>query len=242
MINEYENLLRDIIIKQLGFDPITYKTTPERIKIWNEKKDIVSKRKIGLPEDRIIYYSDFYDLKTIITKNWETFLPIFLDKKRFEIFFDEVEKYRNSIAHGRPLLKSQLLLLEGILKDQKNLRTIYHNKNEMKEDYFIRIERITDNLGNIWTEKINNNKKVLRVGDYYELLIEAVDPKDREIEYQLYFSLGKLDITQKENQFSFEISENMIGDIQDMTVIAKTPNSSYINETRFIILQTILPQ
>lgn len=242
MINDYENLLRDIIINQLGLDSLVYKVTPERIKIWNEKKDIESKRKIGLFEERIIFYSDFYDLKTIITKNWELFLPIFLNKKRFEIFFEEVEKYRNSIAHGRPLLKSQLLLLEGILLDQKNLKTIYHNKDEMKEDYFIRINRITDNIGNIWSTSINANDKLLRVGDNYELLVEAVDPKDREIEYEIKFLSGNFNITQKENRFNFEISEELIGNGKMMLIIAKTPSSSYKNETLFQIIQTILPK
>jgi hypothetical protein len=242
MINEYENLLRDIIIYHLGIDPLNYKISPERIQIWDAKKEIESKRKIGLVEDRMIYYSDFYDLKTIIVKNWDAFTPVFLNKKRFEIFFDEVERYRNSIAHGRPLLKSQLLILEGILQDQKNLRAIYHNKNEMKDDYFIRINKVSDNLGNSWTSSIQVNKTPLRVGDTYELLIEAVDPKNREIEYEVSFTSSGHRIVQNDNRFNIEITPNLIAQTTMLFISVRTPNAEYKNENAFQIVCTILPK
>ena len=241
MINEYENLLRDIIIYHLGSDALNYKITPERIQIWKAKKDIDDKRKIGLVEDRIIYYSDFYDLKTIILKNWEVFLPLFGNKKRFEIFFEEVERYRNSIAHGRSLLKSQLLLLEGILYDQKNLRAMYHNKNEMKNDYFIRLNKVSDNLGNIWLDDLSFNHPVLRVGDQYEILIEATDPKDREIEYEVY-SEDVVNIIQKENRFNFTIEENFIDDHRTILISVKTPSSEYKNRALLSYSITVLPK
>jgi hypothetical protein len=241
MINEYENLLRDIIVYHLGLDSSKYNISPDRVKIWETKKEIDDKRKLGIAEDRIIYYSDFFDLKTIILKNWDVFLTIFLNKKRFEIFFDEVEKYRNSIAHGRPLLKSQLLLLEGILHDQKNLRAIYHNKNEMKDDYFIRITKVSDNLGNTWTNRLDLFHPILRVGDEYEILIEAIDPKDREIEYVVYSS-HVLHIVQKENRFNFTISHDLIDDHRTILVSASTPSSEYKNKALFTFAVTVLPK
>ena len=241
MINEYENLLRDIIIYHLGLDSSNYKISSDRIIKWESKKEIDLKRKIGIVEDRIIYYSDFYDLKTIILKNWDIFLQTFLDKRRFEIFFDEVEKYRNTIAHGRPLMKSQLLLLEGILQDQKNLSAIYHNKNEMKDDYFIRITKVSDNLGNTWTDNLDLNYPVLRVGDEYEILIEAVDPKGREIEFGVY-SNDILDIVQKENRFSFTITEGFIDYHRTILVSANTPSSEYKNKALFTYSITVLPK
>jgi hypothetical protein len=188
MINEYENLLRTIILEFLGDNPSEYKISDERINKWKEKKDIEVKKSKGIClENRLIYYSDFYDLKTIINKNWELFSLVFLNKKRFEVFFEELENYRNSAMHGRSLTKSQNLILEGILLDQKNLKTIYHNKNKMKEDYFIQITKVSDNIGNIWSETGKSNKPILRVDDEYELLVEATDPLDREIIYELFF-------------------------------------------------------
>lgn len=242
MINEFENVLREIIIYKLGLNPDSYKINSERIVKWNEKKEIEEKRNLGIKEDRIIFYSDFYDLKNIIFKNWEIFLPMLCNKKRFEVFFDELEKYRNSIAHGRELLKSQKLLLEGILLDLKNLRAIYHNKNEMKDDYFIRINKISDNLGNIWTQNVNVCKTPLRVGDNYELIIEAVDPKNRDIEYKVQTMNSKFKITQKENHFNFQITKDLISNSLMFLIIAETPKSEYQNITQFQILHTILPK
>lgn len=243
MINEYENTLRRLIISIIGSeDNVDYKASPDRIEKWKEKREIEIKKNKGLLfENRILYYSDFYDLKTIIDKNWNLFLPILNNKKRFEIFFKELENYRNTISHGRNLTTSQNLLLEGILIDLKNTITIYHNKNEMKEDYFIRIIKINDNLGNIWDSDLKVTEPILRVGDQYELVIEANDPKDREIEYKI-FTLGKLSITQKSNRFNIKVENNLVGQNTTLYISAYTPNTEYKNEASEMISITVLPK
>lgn len=242
MVNEFENILRDLIITILGVDPNNYKISSDRIGKWAEKNQIELNRKIGFKEDRLIYYSDFYDLKNIISKNWDSFLPILLNKRRFETFFEEIEVCRNNIAHGRELLKSQKLILEGVLLDLKNLRAIYHNRNEMKEDYFIRINKVSDNLGNVWTDTINTCKKPLRVGDNYEIIIEAVDPKHREIEYEVSAMNKNFNIVQKENVFNFVIPESLISKTIMIIIKATTPKSEYQNQTQFQTVYSIIPQ
>jgi len=243
VINKYENTLRRLIISFIGAnDSSNYKVSPDRIEKWKEKRDIELKKNKGiLFENRLIYYSDFYDLKTIIDKNWETFSPALNNKKRFEIFFKEVENYRNTVAHGRNLTLSQNLLLEGILIDIKNTITIYHNKNEMKNDFFIEVIKINDNLGNIWSKNQNWNKPVLRVGDEYELLIEANDPKDREIEYQI-FTLADFKIKQKSNRFNFEVGNELVGKNTTLYVSASTPSSEYENSDGPLLSITVLPK
>lgn len=243
MINEYENVLRAIIIDILGNNASTYKVSEERVEKWYEKKVIEQKKNNGgmVAEERIIYYSDIYDLKTIISKNWDSFLPVFLNKKRFDVFFEEIEGYRNTVMHGRNLTKSQNLLLEGILLDLKVLKTIYHNKNEMKDDFFIRILKINDNLGNVWSSELEINEPVLRVGDDYELLIEAVDPKGREIGYEITSMKGNLQIAQKENRFNFKITKDMISPNLNILVCVRTPDSEYLNRDLFSVMITVLP-
>jgi hypothetical protein len=243
MINEYENLLRTIILEFLGENPSEYKISEDRTEKWKEKKDIEVKKNKGIClENRLIYYSDFYDLKTILNKNWELFLPIFLNKKRFEVFFEELENYRNSVMHGRSLTKSQNLILEGILLDQKNLKTIYHNKNEMKEDYFIRITKVSDNLGNIWDDSMNSNNPILRVGDEYELLIEATDPLDREIIYEVYLLNNLPKTVQKENRFNISITKEFICRSGRILIRVSTPDSEYKNDALLGIDLTVLPK
>jgi hypothetical protein len=241
MINEYENLLRTIILEFLKEDVLSYKISEERIAKWIEKREIETKKNKGITfENRLIYYSDFYDLKTIIFKNWELFLPVFLNRKRFEVFFDEVEGYRNTVMHGRNLTKSDSLLLEGILLDQKKLKTIFHNKNEMKEDYFIRIDKVSDSLGNIWTDQLTLNNVVLRVGDEYEVLIEAVDPKGRAIEYEIYVQ-SAINLVQKENRFNFKITPEFIGQYKSLLITVRTPEAEYKNQYTNSFHFTVLP-
>lgn len=246
MTVDYENILRGLIIQLIGGnDGDSYKISSERLIKWKEKREIEAKKNRGtLIETRILYYSDFYDLKTIINKNWELFSPIINNKKRFEIFFDEVEHFRNTVAHGRNLTLSQEYLLKGIFFDLKNLITIYHNRNEMKEDYFIELIQISDNLGNTWKKYDSNPKPILRVGDEYELTIEANDPKGRTIQYEIFTCASpcKLKMIQDTNRFNFTISNDMIGKSSFFYVRVETPDSEYKNTDGIEISLTILPK
>lgn len=242
MIHEYENTLRRLIIEVIGAeDNSPYKVSGDRIKKWKETRDTEAKSNHNmLKEKRLIYYSEFFDLGNIIDKNWDLFSPILKERKRFDVFFSEVESFRNTVAHGRTLTLSQENLLLGITSDLKNLTTIYHNKNDMKDDFFIRIITISDNFGN---NLINQPSPypVLRVGDDYEIIFEANDPKGREIEYELYYSTG-LNIVQKSNRFNFTITKNLIGAAISITAYARTPNSEYTNQDLKWIILTVLPK
>jgi hypothetical protein len=243
MIVEYENTLRKLIIFLLGKEVESYKISEDRIEKWKEKKVIQSKKNNNvLFEKRLIFYSDFYDLKTIIDKNWTVFLPILKNKKRFEIFFKEIENFRNTVAHGRNLTLGQEQLLNGILSDLKNSITIHHNKNEMKEDYFLRITQVNDNLGNVWDDIINQVKPILRVGDDYEITIEANDPKDRKVEYCINTINNELRIEQNSNRFNFKIENDLVGENITILISAFTPDSTYENKAVFGISLTILPK
>lgn len=244
MVVEYENTLRRLIITTIGYeDSAPYKISPDRILKWKEKRDIETKKKKGInSENRIIYYSDFYDLKNIISNNWELFSPILINKRRFEVFFTEIENARNTVAHGRNLTLSEENLVNGINSDLKNLITIYHNKNEMKDDFFIELVRITDNLGTIWEEGRTSKNPTVRVGDEYELIIEANDPKSREIEYEIFTTGINYKKKQKSNRFNINITNDLVSKFAHFYVVARTPGSEYKNEASQIITMTILPK
>lgn len=243
MVNEFENTLRSLIIKVIGdADDSPYKISEERIITWKEKREIELKKFHGvLSEQRLLYFSDFYDLRTIIHKNWESFLSILIDKKRFEVFFSEVEKFRNTLAHGRTLTSSQTNLLNGIITDLKNQVTIYHNKNEMKEDYFIHVTRVSDNLGNVWPT-YPTPSPTLRVGDEYELIVDANDPKDRIILYRLIFDADVIVDNQESNKFKLKFEKNHIGRNKSILIQAFTPEADYENKHGLVIDITVLPE
>lgn len=234
MTNPYENTLRKIIGILIGYcDEAAYKVTDERIAKWKEKRDIERKKNKGvLIESRIIFYSDFYDLRTIVEKNWELFIPILQDKKRFLVFFKEMEQFRNTIAHGRPLILGQENLMKGIAMDLQNSLTIYNNRIKMKDDYFIEIGTIRDNLGNSWGKSIFKKNKtipVLKVGDFYEINIEANDPKDRKIQYLISTIDGQFRMEQETSRFSFRIEKSFIGKSTWIFVKVSTSDSDYNN-------------
>jgi hypothetical protein len=235
LVNEYENNLRRIIISVLmdkfGKDYEKQFGVPdERLLKWEEKRIVEEKKYPGtLTETRILFYSDFYDLKTIVTKNWEI----------FEVFFDQVEKYRNSLSHGRSLLSFQESFLIGLLGELKNQFVLYRNKNEQTGDYFLRILKVSDNYGNIWTSENSGfstiiTKFTLRPGDLLEFSVDAVDPKGREIQCQLRIH-GKI-----VDGLDYEIVPADVRQIFVVTVEADT-QSEYKNSASVEFFYSVLP-
>lgn len=246
MIQQYENSLRSIISLILGeSDTADFKVSPDRIEKWKEKREIEKKKYNGvLVEARIIYYSDFYDLETIILKHWEKFKDVFDDKKRFEVLFKEVENFRNTLSHGRELLPYQEEFLKGIVGDLKTKIVLFHNKNMNVDDYFIKILKVSDNIGHIWGSDVWIKRPILRVGDTIELLVEAYDPKGREITYELrllYSSGVEHKVRDKEGRFTIDIIKEMISKNIFIRITASTEESEYENEDSENIVYSVLP-
>jgi len=246
MIKHYENTLRKLIIDVLGdADESDYKVPKNLLNKWFKKRNSEQDKNDGfLFEKRIIFYADFEHLGLIIDENWQKFAPILKDKKRFLVFFNEIEQFKKIIDSGKDLIKSQEDLLAGIVADLKNSITIYSNKHNSVDDYFINITKISDNLGTSWSNsnKENQQKPVLKVGDEYELLVEANDPKDRKIEYQLSHFTGKLRINQDSNRFNFEVTKELIGQNTMFIIKAFTKDAEYVNESILKIHVTVLPE
>lgn len=97
VLKDTENSLRDfigyILNKHFGSDwEVKCGVTEGRIKIWRERKETEEKRmKSGVTDERLIYYADFYDIKTILKSKWDLFsdalgentgtLPLFIEMK-----------------------------------------------------------------------------------------------------------------------------------------------------------------
>jgi hypothetical protein len=246
MTQQYENTLRQLIIDTLGdADKSEYTISTEISDKWFAKRTVEQNKNDGfLFEKRIIFYADFDDLALVIDKNWEHFLPVLKDKKRFQVFFKEVAQFKKVVNSGNELIKSQENLLSGITMDLKNAITIYNNQKNLVDDYFITIQKISDNLGTSWTKSNTENQKkpMLKVGDTYELLVEANDPKDRKIEYQLVHFSGILKINQNSNRFNFKVDKNLIGQNTMLIIKVFTKESDYKNESIRKIYLTVLPE
>lgn len=246
MIKQYENTLKELIITILGdADDSDYKVSNNILTKWLKKRSIEREKNNGfLFEKRILFYANLEHLILIFDENWDKFSPVFNDKKRFDVFFNEVLLFKKVIDSGQSLIQSQENLLSGIIIDLKNAITIYNNKENLVDDYFISIQKISDNLGTSWSKSNSSEQKkpILKVGDNYELLIEANDPKDRKIEYQVAHFTGKMKIKQDSNRFNFKIEKEFIGQNTMLIVKAFTADSDYVNESIQKIYLTVLPE
>lgn len=222
-LKDTENTLRDFIAfilqQKLGTEWID-KSGPskERIEIWKNRKSSEDKRQeAGVVEERLIYYADFYDLRTILEKNWSEFAPALGDWKTMDVWLTEFEKLRDPDAHRRELLPHQKHLILGISGEIRNRIIRYRSKQETTEDCFPRIESIRDSLGNIWTLQQGSRelptRKSLRVGDILDFVVTASDPFGETIEYSLTINHRPISSVQWQDhgEFSVGITENDIG-------------------------------
>jgi hypothetical protein len=150
-----ENVLRDLIetvlSAALGLD-------------WLEKSGLTAERLDGMRgrlaaetasrpggtvEQRLIYYSDLPDLKTIIDKNWERFKPCLGEKKACDVNLDRLADFRIAEMHGRPLLPFELSLTAGISGEIRNRVAIFRSEMGPSREYFPRIEYVRDSFGNV---------------------------------------------------------------------------------------------
>lgn len=187
-----ENDLRDLIFSLLynrfGKDWISNcGVASDRIEKWQQKQ-IEDQKRLTIADTRILYYSDFYDLKTIVKKNWDqSFKDVFENLKEFETLFSILEEYRNPEAHRRELLPYQKNLAIGISGKIRSQITSYYSKIETGESYYPRIEYAQDSFGNSYSLNLKDRfrsiqtKTILRPGNVVEFTIAAFDPMGGKI-------------------------------------------------------------
>jgi hypothetical protein len=234
-LKDAENALRDFVAQvlpaQLGSDWLTKcGVSPDRIAKWEDRKQAEERRQTaGVVEERLIYYADFYDIKTILKKNWAgEFSTALGDWKTMEVFLGELEKLRDPDAHRRELLPHQKHLILGISGEIRNRLVRYRSKQETEEDYYPRIESVRDSLGNIWVPsagvalKSIFTKNRLRPGDTLDFLVTASDPLGEEISFGVNVGgLGPL-VWQSTNEFSVQIGEKHVGNHFEVAFYVKS--------------------
>ena len=222
-LKDAENSLRDFIASVLsqshGVDWVDKcGVSPERLAVWKERKISEGKRQeSGVVDERLIYYADFYDLKTILKKNWADEFPKALgDWKTFEVWLTELEKLRDPDAHRRELLEHQKHLAIGICGEIRSRIVRYRSRKETTDDCFPKIESARDNLGNIWVPgtlglPIVLTNMTLRPGDSIEYIVTASDPEDLILKYGIVIGDGSSIKWQSSNSFVVEILADHIG-------------------------------
>jgi len=223
--------------------------TAERIKVWEERQQ-EEERRLGMKDERLLYYSDFYDLLTILKKHWSTcFAAIFGKQSKFETLWSILESYRNPDAHRRELLPYQVNLILGISGKIRTEITSYFSNMDTGESYFPRIESVQDSLGNTWTFGTNtkdfiHTNQVLRPGDVIQFVVTAFDPLSGKLEYS--FERGFVGVTNWiDNPFeNIEITEKDIGKNLVIAIAIRSERDYHARSTNDDIVYfgyTVLP-
>lgn len=203
-----ENSLRDIISFALnikyGINWIDeLKVSNDRKSIWKNKREEESKRLKGkLIDNRLIYFSDFYDLETIIKKHWEdVFKEVFYDKKQIEVLLDIISSYRVVIAHNRELLEHQKSLLVGASGMIRHMITEYKADRDNEDSYYPKFQNIIINGIDIVdvNGSIQLSQKKYHVGDEIEVIVNVICPPDIEA----YFAI----VMNNDSIYKFEIED-----------------------------------
>jgi len=244
-LKDTENALRDfissVLTKKFG-DDWTEKcgVTPERIKKWQERKLAEEKRqKFGVIDERLIYYADFYDLKTILKKHWSEFSEALGDWKTIEVWLDELGRLRDPDAHRRDLLPHQKHLAVGISGEIGTRLVRYRSKLETSEDYFPRIESVMDNYGNIWTYDSPGRRglitnTVLRANDNIDIIIKARDPLGDDLTYFIEVTQGNMKTkypSQNDESFSIIVSDQFVRKNITIRMFIKSPRKYHAYES-----------
>lgn len=253
-LKDTENTLRDFIAdvlrKKFGEGWVEKcGVSDDRINQWKARKAVEEKRQeSGVVEERLIYYADFYDLKTILEKHWAGELSdAFGELKTMRVLLSEMEKLRDPDAHRRELLPHQKHLALGIAGEIRTRLIRYRSKQETSEDYFPRLESVRDSLGNIWTfgehGKVTGMK--LRVGDVIDYVVTASDPLGATLEYNI--SVGNTDLCawQESNVLAVKIAEFHVGRNVAVTLYIRSPRhyhaTPYGFDDRVHFLYDVLP-
>jgi len=126
-LRDAENSLRDFIASELsralGSDwENSCGVRAERLAKWKARKEAeAGRQETGVVDERLIYYADLYDFKTILKKHWANVFAAALGEwKTLEVYLTELEKLRDPDAHRRELLPiknslSQVLAAKSVL-------------------------------------------------------------------------------------------------------------------------------
>jgi hypothetical protein len=219
-LKDTENSLRDFIAaileKEIGADWMEKcGVTAERLTQWQERKGVEESRQCGgVVEPRLIYYADFYDIKTILKKNWDRFADAFGEWKTMDVFLAQLETLRDPDAHRRELLPHQKNLALGISGEIRTRLIRYRSKLETTEDYFPRIESARDSLGHIWTPSAVSHslstEQILRPDDLIDYVITASDPMGQALQFRMIVEYDWRAEWQTANTFSLKILEKHI--------------------------------
>lgn len=173
--------------------------TADRLKDWQGKWETEEKRRakrgVAAVSSDLLDYAEFHQLIEIADKHWGDLAVALGEKKDTLAFLRRFEQLRNTVAHSRPLIPFEEDLLSGIAGEIRNRVTLYMSSQPTTNEYWARIESVTDSFGNVVdgvetlqaSNPANRTGLTLHVGDVVTFECRATDPRGRRITWSASF-------------------------------------------------------
>ncbi|MGV9867863.1 hypothetical protein [Rhodococcus koreensis] len=187
-----ETALRDVI--RLAVPNWQSQLESDDIRKLEAKRTEEDKKRDGITVSQdLLDYTEVYQLRTLIDKNWQAVKPVLDDKKRTDVYLDIVFDVRNTIGHSRPVVPSERLLLAGAAGQIRNQLARYRSSQDGSALHYSSIDSARDGsgqdaFGGISYPKSPNSPGILRVdvGDEITFEVAGTDPRGRELTWSMY--------------------------------------------------------
>lgn len=198
-LHALESALRQLIDSKLtasiGQDWIKQVVSEPRIQKWQSRLDDEKNRAHGkgqIPNvnERLLEYSELFELRDLVHKHWEEFAFALGNKSRTLALLDEIGSYRNDIAHSRPLQSFQAQLVGGVAGLIRNRVILALSSSDATGSHYPSFTLARDAFGQELTKAPSDEpfvhivspiEPLLHPGDRVEFEFEAVDPQGRRM-------------------------------------------------------------
>lgn len=199
-VNTCENALRELMANAFqakwGDGWLDKISTDKQRASWAEKADLQEKRKarrgvVAVPPAGLAY-SYLYELLAFADKNWEPLAEALGKKNEIMPVLDRFEQLRDLAAHGHSLRVFEQEFLSGVAGLIRNKVTIYMSSRDPADNYYPRIEVVSDEFGNearvtvaMEVGGVSNTMLDLKVGQEITFTCTGTDPQDRRLTWRL---------------------------------------------------------
>lgn len=154
------------------------------------------RRDSAATSNELIDFTDLEDLSTIVRRHWDpTLKPIFNDLARFQVWMEALMEARVAVMHSRILHEHEEHLILGATGYLRNLITLSRTTRDPNDQYFARIERVIDSLGNIaTTDTAAMHDGVLHPGDVITFECLGWDPEGTEMVWYYCTGFGAIQL------------------------------------------------
>lgn len=165
-------------------------------RLEEENRVRIRKGVVAVPATDVLSFSNLYELIDLLrpSDRWEVVSTALGPQSEILPLLKALDRYRNDIAHSRPLRPHQVFLVAGVSGLIRNMVTLYMSSADAAGDIYPRMEWARDSLGNeLQLNEMSAGaaqlyalpRTVVRPGDEITFEIMSTDPQDRAIEYSV---------------------------------------------------------